>query len=122
HGLVIYVVMIILFTFFYTKLQMDPQKIAENLGKSNSYIPGVRPGVETKDFINTVLCRITVFGAISLAFVALLPHIVPMVTNLPASLSLGGTGLIIVVGVAMETTKQLTGKLTQKSYRGFLQR
>lgn len=122
QGLVIYLLLIISFTFFYTKLQMDPEKIAENLNKSGTYIPGIRPGKETRDYIDTVLSRITVFGAMFLAFVAMLPHLMPMITNLPGSLALGGTGIIIVVGVAMETTKQLKGQLTQKSYRGFLQR
>ena len=121
-SLIIYVVLIILFTFFYTKLQVDPVKIAENLGKSGTYIPGVRPGTETKEYINKVLNRITVLGAVGLAFIAVLPHILPLVTSLPGSMGIGGTGIIIVVGVAMETVKQIEGRLTQKSYRGFLQR
>lgn len=121
-SLCLYVVLILLFTFFYTKLQVDPEKIAENLGKSGTYIPGIRPGTETKEYINKVLNRITVLGAIGLAFIAVLPHALPLFTNLPASMGIGGTGIIIVVGVAMETVKQLQGRLTQKSYRGFLQR
>lgn len=123
-SLVIYVVLILLFTFFYTKLQVDPEKIAENLGKSGTYIPGIRPGTETKEYVNKVLCRITVLGAIGLAFIAVLPHALPLIPgiNLPQSMGIGGTGIIIVVGVAMETVKQIEGRLTQKSYRGFLQR
>lgn len=123
-SLIIYVVLILLFTFFYTKLQVDPEKIAENLGKSGTYIPGVRPGTETKEYINKVLSRITVLGAIGLAFIAVLPHALPLIKsiNLPASMGIGGTGIIIVVGVAMETVKQIKGRLTQKSYQGFLQR
>ena len=119
-SLVIYVVLILLFTFFYTKLQVDPEKIAENLGKSGTYIPGT----ETKEYVNKVLCRITVLGAIGLAFIAVLPHALPLIPgiNLPQSMGIGGTGIIIVVGVAMETVKQIEGRLTQKSYRGFLQR
>lgn len=101
---------------------MDPEKIAENLGKSGSYIPGVRPGSETKEYITKVLNRITVLGAIGLAFIAVLPHALPLFTSLPQSMGLGGTGVIIVVGVAMETVKQLEGQLTQKSYRGFISR
>ncbi|MEG1474589.1 MAG: preprotein translocase subunit SecY [Longicatena sp.] len=124
ESLVIYVVLILLFTFFYTKLQVDPEKIAENLGKSGTYIPGIRPGSETKDYINKVLSRITVLGAIGLAFIAVLPHALPLIKsiNLPASMGIGGTGIIIVVGVAMETVKQIQGRLTQKSYQGFLER
>lgn len=121
-SLTIYVILILLFTFFYTKLQVDPEKIAENLGKSGTYIPGIRPGTETKDYIAKVLNRITVLGAIGLAFIAVLPHALPLFTALPQSMGLGGTGVIIVVGVAMETIKQLEGQLTQKSYRGFITR
>ncbi len=121
-SLIIYVVLIILFTFFYTQLQVDPEKIAENLGKSGTYIPGVRPGTETKEYINKVLNRITVLGAIALAFIAVIPHVLPLITNLPSSMGIGGTGIIIVVGVAMETVKQIEGRLTQKSYNRFLNR
>ena len=123
-SLVIYVILIFLFTFFYTKLQVDPEKIAETFGKSGTYIPGIRPGTETKEYVNKVLCRITVLGAIGLAFIAVLPHALPLIPgiNLPQSMGIGGTGIIIVVGVAMETVKQIEGRLTQKSYRGFLQR
>ncbi|MGX8835496.1 preprotein translocase subunit SecY [Amedibacillus sp. YH-ame10] len=122
ESLVIYVVLILLFTFFYAKLQVDPEKIAENLGKSGTYIPGIRPGSETKDYINKVLSRITVLGAIGLAFIAVLPHALPLIKsiNLPANMGIGGTGVIIVVGVAMETVKQIQGRLTQKSYQGFM--
>lgn len=121
-SLIIYVVLIILFTFFYTQLQVDPEKIAENLGKSGTYIPGVRPGTETKEYINKVLNRITVLGAVALAFIAVIPHVLPLITNLPSSMGIGGTGIIIVVGVAMETVKQIEGRLTQKSYNRFLNR
>ncbi|NBK97619.1 MAG: preprotein translocase subunit SecY [Erysipelotrichia bacterium] len=120
-SLTIYVVLIILFTFFYTKLTVDPEKIAENLSKSGTYIPGIRPGKETKEYVNKVLSRITVLGAISLAIIAILPHIAPLlIPELPNSIRMGGTGLIIVVGVAMETTAQIKGKITQKSYQGFM--
>ena len=121
-SLTIYVILILLFTFFYTKMQVDPEKIAENLGKSGTYIPGIRPGTETKEYITKVLNRITVLGAVGLAFIAVLPHALPLFTSLPQSMGLGGTGIIIVVGVAMETVKQLEGQLTQKSYRGFITR
>ena len=120
-SLCIYGVLIILFTFFYTKLQVDPEKISDNLGKSGTYIPGIRPGKETKEYINRVLSRITVLGALALLFIALLPNVAPMVVpTLPATMRMGGTGLIIVVGVAMETVAQLKGQMTAKSYRGFM--
>lgn len=119
-GLAIYAVLTILFTFFYTDLQVDPDQIAENLGKSGAYIPGIRPGNETKTYLHKVLNRITVLGAIGLTIVAVIPYLLPMVTSLPSSSAIGGTGIIIVVGVAMETMNQLKGQLTQKQYHGFL--
>ncbi len=120
-GLIIYAVLTFLFTFFYTDLQVDPDKIAENLAKSGAYIPGIRPGVETKTYLRKVLNRITVLGATALTVIAVIPYLLPMVIkSLPSSVSLGGTGIIIVVGVAMETMSQLKGQLTQKQYHGFL--
>lgn len=119
-GLAIYAVLTILFTFFYTDLQVDPDRIADNLGKSGAYIPGIRPGNETKTYLHKVLNRITVLGAFGLTVVAVIPYLLPMVTSLPSSSAIGGTGIIIVVGVAMETMNQLKGQLTQKQYHGFL--
>ena len=119
-GLLLYAILTILFTFFYTDLQVNPEKIAENLGKSGAYIPGVRPGNETKEYLKKVLNRITGLGACGLTIIAVIPYLLPMITNLPASTSVGGTGIIIVVGVAMETMTQLKGQLTQKQYHGFL--
>ena len=119
-GLLLYAILTILFTFFYTDLQVNPEKIAENLGKSGAYIPGVRPGNETKEYLKKVLNRITVLGACGLTIIAVIPYLLPMITNLPASTLVGGTGIIIVVGVAMETMTQLKGQLTQKQYHGFL--
>jgi len=119
-GLCLYAVLIILFTFFYTELQVDPDQVADNLSKSGAYIPGIRPGNETRQYLHKVLSRITVLGAVALMIIAVIPYILPMFTSLPASTAVGGTGIIIVVGVAMETVSQLKGQLTQKSYRGFL--
>lgn len=119
-GLCIYALLTFLFTFFYTDLQVDPEKVAENLGKSGAYIPGIRPGTETKVYLKKVLHRITVLGATALVIVAVLPYLLPMLNILPSSTALGGTGIIIVVGVAMETVSQLKGQLTQKQYHGFL--
>ena len=119
-GLIIYAVLTFLFTFFYTDLQVDPDKVAENLGKSGAYIPGIRPGSETRTYLHKVLNRITVLGAAALTVIAVIPYLLPMFTSLPTSVSVGGTGIIIVVGVAMETMAQLKGQLTQKQYHGFL--
>lgn len=120
RGLAIYAFLVIIFTFFYTNLQVDPQKIADDLGKSGTYIPGIRPGTETKEYLAKVLNRITVLGALFLTFIATLPYLLPMVTSLPNSVAVGGTGIIIVVGVALETMKDLEGQLTQRVYRGFV--
>ena len=120
YVLVIYGILIILFTFFYTNLTVDPEKIAEDLGKQGTYIPGIRPGNETKEYVSKVLNRITVLGALLLTFIAILPYVITIVFGLPQGAATGGTGIIIVVGVAMETTKALKGQLTQKQYRGFV--
>lgn len=122
HGLILYVILIILFTFFYTNIQVDPEKITENLNKGGTYILGIRPGEDTKNYVFTVLNRITVVGALALAFIAVLPHVIPMLVPALANtnVGLGGTGVIIVVGVAIETVKSLTSQVTQKTYKGFL--
>lgn len=118
--LVFYALLIILFTFFYTNLTVDPGKMADDLGKQGQYIPGVRPGSETKDYVSKVLNRITCLGAILLTFIALLPYVISNLTGLSQRAALGGTGIIIVVGVAMDTIKELKGQLTKKQYKGFV--
>ena len=115
-----YAVLIILFTFFYTNLTIDPQKMAEDLGKNGQYIPGVRPGSETKNYVSKVLNRITVLGALLLTFIAILPYVVSNLTDLPQSAAIGGTGIIIVVGVAMDTIKSMKSMLTSKQYKSFI--
>ena len=122
YSLVIYVFLILFFTFFYTKMQVNPEKIAENLGKSGAYIPSVRPGKETETYVNRVLSRLTTLGSIALALIAVLPHLMPLIwTEMPTSMALGGTGMIIVVGVAIETVRQVQGLITQKSYKNYFQ-
>ena len=118
--LAFYAVLIILFTFFYTNLTIDPQKMADDLGKNGQYIPGVRPGSETKNYVSKVLNRITVLGAILLAFIALLPYIISGITGLPQTVAVGGTGIILVVGIAMDTIKQMKSMLTSKQYKSFV--
>ena len=115
-----YGLLIILFTFFYTNLQIDPQKTADDLSKNGQYIPGVRPGSETRNYVSKVLNRITVLGALLLVFIALLPYITSIATGLPQRAAVGGTGIIIVVGVAMETIKQLKSQMTSKQYKSFV--
>jgi preprotein translocase subunit SecY len=115
-----YGVLIILFTFFYTNLTIDPQKMADDLGKNGQYIPGVIPGSETRDYVSKVLNRITVLGALLLTFIALLPYVTSNLTGLSQRAAVGGTGIIIVVGVAMDTIKQLKSQLTSKQYKSFV--
>lgn len=121
-SLVIYVLLILFFTFFYTKMQVNPEKIAENLGKSGAYIPSVRPGKETENYVNRVLSRLTTLGSVALALVAVLPHLMPLIwSEMNTSMALGGTGMIIVVGVAIETVRQIQGLITQKSYKNYFE-
>ncbi|MBW9212778.1 MULTISPECIES: preprotein translocase subunit SecY [Terrabacteria group] len=121
-GLGLYAVLTILFTFFYTDLQVDPEQMADNLGKSGAYIPGIRPGNETKVYVSKVLHRITVLGATGLTIIAVIPYLLTMFTKLSQATAVNGTGIIIVVGVALETMKQLKGQLTQKQYKGFFKK
>lgn len=104
-GLIIYSVLIVMFTFIYSHIQIKPEQIAENFAKNGTYIPGIRPGNETEKYLTRVLNYITCAGSASLLFIALLPNIIAMLTGLPASVALGGTSLIIAVGVACEIIK-----------------
>ena len=119
-GFIVYIILIFIFSFFYSFLQMNPEKMAENLQKNNAYIPGVRPGEETASYLSRVLFKITMVGATYLSLVAALPIIMTKIFNLSSSVQVGGTSLIIVVGVAIETTKQLKTQLQDKQYRGFM--
>ena len=122
YSLVIYVLLILFFTFVSTKMQVNPEKIAENLGKSGAYIPSVRPGKETENYVNRVLSRLTTLGSVALALVAVLPHLMPLIwSEMNTSMALGGTGMIIVVGVAIETVRQIQGLITQKSYKNYFE-
>ena len=103
--------------YFYTYLQLKPKEMAENLNKSGGFIPGVRPGVDTEKYVSNVLNKITIVGAIFLAFIAGLPIVFGAISNLPTSVQLGGTGLLIVVGVALETYKQLESQLVSRGYK-----
>lgn len=116
-GFVLYIVLIFAFSYFYTFMQIKPKEMAENLQKNGGYIPGVRPGEETVDYITTVLKRLTVVGAFALSIIAALPIIFGMISGLPSSVTIGGTGLLIVVGVALETYKQLESQLVSRTYK-----
>ena len=117
-GLLIYIVLTVAFTFFYANLQIDPQQMAENFQKNGSYIPGVKPGIETERYIRRVLNRVTAIGALALVIIASLPSILTLsgVFGGDNSLVLGGTGMIIVVGVCLELNNQIDGLLAGKSF------
>ena len=118
-GLIIYLVLIVIFSYVYTILQFRPEEISKNLQQNGGYIPGVRPGVETKKYITSVLLKITTFGTLFLVIIAALPIVFQNYSNVQnTNISLGGTGLLIVVGVALETYKQIESVLEQKEYKG----
>ena len=122
-GFIIYVVLIFFFAYFYTFIQLKPEEFAKNLQENGGYIPGVRPGEETKQYVCKILTRLTVLGSLFLSIIAGLPIIFSKLTSLPTSVSIGGTGLLIVVGVALETYKQLEGSILTRSYkRGYSRR
>lgn len=123
-GFVLYIVMIILFTFFYSNLQIDAKKISEDLKKSGGAIPGVRTGDDTKKYIGTVLNRVTVVGSLFLAIIGSIPIIAPEIWKMTSNnaLSLGGTGLIIVTGVALETVRAIKSMLTRREYHGYIRK
>ena len=116
-GFIIYVIFIFLFGFVYTYMIFKPEDFAKNLQESGGYIPGIRPGNETKTYLSKVLTRITCLGSIFLAIIVALPIIFSGFTSLPTSVSIGGTGLLIVVGVALETYKQIEGSLLSRNYK-----
>jgi len=119
-GMIIYVVLIIAFTYFYTFVQVNPEQMAENLQKQGGYVPGKRPGRVTEQYLTTVLYRLTFVGAIFLASVSVLPMVLGKLASLPESIQIGGTSLLIVVGVALQTMKQLEGQLVKRHYQGFI--
>jgi preprotein translocase subunit SecY len=118
---VIYFFMVVLFTFFYTSVVFSQQRIAENLQKSGGAVPGIRPGPNTDKFLNTVLTRITVAGAIFLGVVAILPWLASQATGVTL-LNFSATSLLILVGVAIDTMKQLESQLLMRRYEGFINR
>lgn len=119
-GAVLYTVLIVAFTFFYAFVQVNPEKLAENLQKQGSYIPRVRPGKGTETYVSQVLMRLSTVGALFLGLIALIPIVAQMAFNLPQSIGLGGTSLLIVIGVALETAKQLDGLMLKRKYIGFI--
>ncbi|MFD1929768.1 preprotein translocase subunit SecY [Sporosarcina siberiensis] len=119
-GMVIYVVLIVAFTYFYAFIQVNPENMADNLKKQGAYIPGIRPGANTQSYLTSTLYRLTFVGASFLAVVSVMPIFFINFANLPQSAQIGGTSLLIVVGVALETMKQLESQLVKRHYKGFM--
>lgn len=119
-GMVIYSALIIAFTYFYAFIQVNPEQVAENLKKQGGYIPGIRPGNNTQEYLTRVLYRLTFVGALFLTVISILPVFFINIAGLPESAQIGGTSLLIVVGVALETMKQLEAQLVKRHYKGFI--
>lgn len=115
-GLIIYIVLTFAFSFFYSNLTINPERLADDFQKSGSYIPGIRPGADTERYIKKVLNRVTCIGATALTLIAALPVVLTLFNIVPQSLALGGTGMIIVVGVALETMSQIDGLLASNDH------
>jgi len=112
-----YFLLVVAFTFFYTMVIFQQQKLAENLQKNGGFIPGIRPGRPTEEYLNKVLLRITILGALFLGFISILPF---FAQGISTSLILSSTGLLIVVGVVLDTMKQLEAQLMMRNYEGFI--
>lgn len=119
-GAVIYTLLIVLFTFFYAFVQVNPEKLSENLQKQSAYIPSVWPGKDTQDFVSKLLMRLSTVGSVYLGLVALLPQLATNIWGLPSSIGLGGTSLLIVIGVVLELSRQVNGLLMKREYVGFI--
>lgn len=119
-GMVLYVLLIIGFTFFYTFVQINPVQMADQMKKNGGYIPGIRPGKPTSSYLTKVLTRLTLTGAVFLAVISIFPVLFGSLAGLDRSIQLGGTSLIIVVGVALDTMKQIEGQLIKRHYKGFI--
>lgn len=120
-GFALYIILIFLFSFFYSFLQINPEQMAENLKKQNAYIPGVKPGEDTAAYISKVLFKVTLLGATYLAVIASLPMIITLVFGITSSdVSVAGTSIMIVVGVAIETAKQIKNQVQSQEYHGFM--
>ncbi len=117
--MVLYFLLIIMFAYFYTTIQYNPIEMANNLKANNGTVPGIRPGAPTADYIRNILSRITLIGALFLAVIALFPLIYGAATGM-GSMTIGGTSIIIIVGVALETVKQLESQMMMRHYKGFL--
>ena len=116
-GLILYLLLILFFGYFYTFMVMNPDEMSKNLNERGGYIPGVRPGEDTSKYISNSIGKLTVVGSIFLMIIAVLPILVSRYSGLPNSVTIGGTGILIVVGVAIETYKQMESSLLARSYQ-----
>ena len=121
-GFILYILLILFFGYFYTFLQMNPEEMSKNLSKSGAYIPGVRPGNDTIEYVSNVLSKLTIVGSLFLVIIAGLPIIFSNFSGLSSTVTIGGTGLLIVVGVAIETYKQLESSLISRNHRRVIKR
>ena len=119
-GITLYIFLIVVFTFFYAFVQVNPEKLAENLQKQGSYISGVWPGKGTQDFVSGLLMRLSTVGSLFLGLISLIPLIASNVWNLSQSIGLGGTSLLIVVQIALDVVRQLNGLTMKREYIGFI--
>lgn len=119
-GMVLYVLLIIGFTYFYTFVQINPVQMADQMKKNGGYIPGIRPGKTTSVYLTKVMTRITLSGALFLAAISILPMLLGGLAGLPNSVRIGGTSLLIVIGVGLETMKQIESQLIKRHYKGFI--
>lgn len=119
-GMLFYALLIVLFTFFYSFVQVNPEKMAENLQKQGSYIPSVRPGKGTEKYVSRLLMRLATVGALFLGLISIIPIIAQNVWGLPKMVALGGTSLLILIQVAIQAVKQLEGYLLKRKYTSFL--
>ena len=117
-GYILYVVLIFAFGYVYTLMELNPKEMSENLDKNRSYIPGITPGEKTEMFLKGTISRLTVVGSLFLIVIASIPILFSKISSLSSAVTLGGTGLLIVVGVALETYKQLESSIVSRSYQG----
>ncbi len=115
-GFILYIALIVFFSYFYTFMAMNPEEMSKDLNKSGAYIPGIRPGTETSKYISKVVSRLTLVGSLFIAILAGMPILISNLTGLDQSVAIGGTGILIVVGVAIETYKQIQSGLISRSF------
>lgn len=118
--IILYFVLILFFTYFYTSIQFNPIEISNNIKKNGGFVPGIRPGKPTSDFISKILSKVTLLGAIFLAVIAIFPIVLGFLPNM-TGISIGGTSMLIMVGVALETVKQIESQMLMRHYKGFLE-